>query len=188
MTNAVKYTEPHGEIRIEPRNEGTEGVLTITDNGAGITPEFLPHVFELFVQSDRTLDRAQGGLGIVLSVSKRLVEMHGGRIRATSAGLGRGASFEIRLPLIDGAEISSRDPKQARVPPRRIFIVDDNADAADSLTLLLQLEGHTVECVHTSQHALERVESFKPDVVLLDLGLPEMNGYDVARFMRAFPE
>lgn len=187
LTNAAKYSEPHGEIRIESRNEEAEGVLTIADNGAGISPELLPHVFELFVQSDRTLDRAQGGLGIGLSVAKRLVEMHGGRIRATSAGLGRGASFEIRLPLIDGAGMSSRDPWQAHVPPRRIFIVDDNADAANSLALLLELEGHNVECVHTSQHALERVESFKPDVVLLDLGLPEMNGYDVARFMRALP-
>ncbi len=187
LSNAAKYTEPRGEIRIESRNDGAEGVLTITDNGTGIAPELLPHVFELFVQSDRTLDRAQGGLGIGLSVAKRLVEMHGGRIRASSAGLGSGASFEIRLPLVQATEISSPEPLQAQVTSRRILVVDDNADAAYSLALLLELEGHTVECVHTSQEALERVQSFEPEVVLLDLGLPEMNGFDVARSMRALP-
>jgi PAS domain S-box-containing protein len=187
LTNAAKYTEPHGKIRIDSRNEMAECVLTITDNGAGIAPDLLPHVFELFVQSDRTLDRAQGGLGIGLSVAKRLVEMHGGRIRATSDGLGRGASFEIRLPLIDAAELPSCESLQGQVTPRRVLIVDDNIDAATSLALLLELEGHNVECVHTSQHALKRVQLYKPDVVLLDLGLPEMNGYDVARLIRALP-
>jgi PAS domain S-box-containing protein len=187
LTNAAKYTEPHGQIRIDCRNEDAECVLTIADNGAGIAPDLLPHVFELFVQSDRTLDRAQGGLGIGLSVAKRLVEMHGGRIRATSDGLGRGASFEIRLPLIDGAELPSCESLQGQVTPRRVLIVDDNIDAATSLAMLLEVEGHHVECVHASQHALGRVQSCKPDVVLLDLGLPEMNGYDVARLIRALP-
>ena len=187
LSNAAKFSEPHGEIRIESRKEGAEGILTVTDKGVGIAPDLLPHVFELFVQSERTLDRTQGGLGIGLSVAKRLVEMHGGRIRATSAGLGRGASFEIRLPLVDRAETSCGAPLQPLVPPRRVFIVDDNADAANSLALLLELEGHSVECAHTSQHALERVAPFKPDVVLLDLGLPEITGYDVARLIRALP-
>jgi PAS domain S-box-containing protein len=185
LTNAAKYTEPRGEIRIESYEEDGAAVLIITDNGAGIAPEVLPHVFDLFVQSDRTLDRAQGGLGIGLSVAKRLMEMHGGQVQAASAGLGRGATFEIRLPMIQSpGELHSAVP-QVKVAPRRVLVVDDNADAANSLAMLLEIDGHEAQAVYTSQQALERVKTFRPEVILLDIGLPEMNGYEVAQRIRS---
>jgi CheY-like chemotaxis protein/two-component sensor histidine kinase len=187
LTNAAKYTEPRGEIRIESHDENGEAVLDITDNGIGIAPELLPRVFDLFVQSDRTLDRAQGGLGIGLSVVKRLVEMHGGSVRASSAGVGRGATFEIRLPLIESTNESSFEAPPPKVRAQRILIVDDNEDAANSLGMILELDGHQVQCVFGAQNALERAESLRPDVVLLDIGLPDMNGYEVARRLRALP-
>lgn len=153
----------------------------------GIAPDLLPHVFDLFVQSDRTLDRAEGGLGIGLSVVKKLLEMHGGSVTATSAGLGCGAVFEIRVPLIDGASEFTFERPQIKTAPRRILVVDDNRDSANSLGMVLEVEGHKVESVYTAQDALERVGSFKPDVVLLDIGLPGMDGYEVARRIRELP-
>ena len=187
LTNAAKYTQPHGVIRVETAEEGGEAVLTIADNGPGITFDLLPHIFDLFVQSERTLDRSQGGLGIGLSLVKRLLEMHGGRIAARSPGPGQGATFEIRLPL------SRQDLEQAResplqIPAARILVVDDNADAADSLGSLLQLEGHTVSVTYNSADALARLGEFKPEIVLLDIGLPDIDGYEVARRIRSLPE
>jgi PAS domain S-box-containing protein len=191
LTNAAKYTEGNGEIRVESHDEEHNAVLTVTDNGAGISAELLPHVFDLFVQADRTLDRALGGLGIGLSIVKRIVEMHGGRVRATSAGLGKGSSFEIRLPLMvrqGKPAVSSVRADAAPRVPLRILVVDDNEDSARSLAMILELEGHQVEPIYSSQHALERVELFAPDAVLLDIGLPDMNGYEVARRIRAMPQ
>jgi len=185
LTNAAKYTQPRGEIRIESYGANGEAVLIITDNGAGIAPELLPRVFDLFVQSDRTLDRAQGGLGIGLSVAKRLVEMHEGRVGARSAGLGHGAVFEIRLPLIEIASESLTATLEPKVRPRRVMVVDDNADAANSLAMLLEIDGHEAQAVYTAQQALDRVEALRPDVILLDIGLPEINGYEVARRIRS---
>ncbi len=187
LTNAAKYTQPGGQILVESALEGGCAVLRITDNGPGIAPELLPHVFDLFVQSERTLDRAQGGLGIGLSLVKRLVEMHGGRVAAQSAGLGRGATFEIRLPL-SKQDVENVQTEKVESRPSRILVVDDNADAADSLGSLLNLEGHEVEVSYGSREALERARTYRPDVVLLDIGLPEMDGYEVAREMRASPE
>jgi PAS domain S-box-containing protein len=187
LTNAAKYTEPKGEICLESYELDGEAVLTITDNGAGIPAELLPHVFDLFVQSKRTLDRAQGGLGIGLSLVKRLIEMHGGRVSASSAGPGRGSRFEIRLPSSPAAEELEREAAVA-APPRKVLIVDDNTDAADSLAMLLKLEGHEVEVAYNPQDALALVSSFAPALVLLDIGLPDMDGYEVARRIRASPE
>jgi PAS domain S-box-containing protein len=187
LTNAAKYTQPNGEIRVESAEQGGEAVLTISDNGPGIPDDLLPHVFDLFVQSERTLDRSQGGLGIGLSLVKRLIEMHGGRVSASSPGSGRGSVFEMRLPLSKQDVESVRDVP-AEMPSARILIVDDNADAADSLGSLLELEGHRIEVTYGSADALARVRTFKPDIVLLDIGLPEMDGYEVARRIRAFPE
>jgi PAS domain S-box-containing protein len=187
LTNAAKYTQPRGEIRIESHDENSHAVLSVTDNGVGIAPDLLPRVFDLFVQSDRTLDRAQGGLGIGLSVVKMLLGMHGGSVKATSAGLGCGAMFEIRMPLIDGGPESAYERLHIKVAPRRILVVDDNPDSANSLGMVLEVEGHEVDSVYSAQDALERVESFKPDVVLLDIGLPGMDGYEVARRLRARP-
>lgn len=185
LTNSAKYTDPDGEIHIDSLRQGSDAVISITDNGVGIPEELLPQIFELFVQSDRTLDRSQGGLGIGLSVVQRLVEMHGGRVRARSAGPGRGSAFEIRLPSIEAPAKGLEESAPGSVDAKRILIVDDNADAADSLALLLGLDGHTAHPVYGSMDALESMGTFDPEVILLDIGLPGMDGYEVVRRMRA---
>jgi CheY-like chemotaxis protein/nitrogen-specific signal transduction histidine kinase len=187
LTNAAKYTQPHGVIRVETAEEAAEAVLTIADNGPGISSDLLPHIFDLFVQSERTLDRSQGGLGIGLSLVKRLIEMHGGRISARSPGPGEGSIFEIRLPLSQHA-IETSGESSVAMPAARILVVDDNADAADSLGSLLQLEGHTVAVTYSSADALAKLAEFKPDTVLLDIGLPEIDGYEIARRIKALPD
>jgi PAS domain S-box-containing protein len=187
LTNATKYTDRDGEIRVRSYADGSTAVVEISDNGVGIPAELLPRIFELFVQGDRTLDRSQGGLGIGLSVVRRLVEMHGGKVAARSAGMAQGSTFTIRLPLIEPPQARAGQPEHFTAAQQRILIVDDNQDAADSLALLLQLDGHDTQAVYTSRAALERAQSYNPDVVLLDIGLPEMNGYEVARKLRALP-
>jgi signal transduction histidine kinase/ActR/RegA family two-component response regulator len=188
LANAAKYSDTGGKIRIETHAEGGDAVITIADSGVGISPELLPRVFDLFVQGERTLDRSLGGLGIGLSVARRLIEMHGGRLTAASAGLGQGATFEIRLPRLERSHEVAGDPQGTAVVPRRILIVDDNADAANSLALVLGLDGHVTEVVYSATAALKRADDFKPEVILLDIGLPEMDGYQVARRLRARPE
>jgi CheY-like chemotaxis protein len=187
LTNAAKYTDPGGNVRIESRADGGWALVTIADDGAGIPPELVPRVFELFVQSQRTLDRSQGGLGIGLSVVKRLIEMHGGRVEASSDGVGHGARFDIRLPLSTDAAAHAQAPVAPAVPRRRILIVDDNTDVARSLAMLLELDDHEVDAVQSSQQALERAPIFRPDVVLLDIGLPDLDGYELAPRLRALP-
>jgi len=145
-------------------------------------------VFDLFVQGERTLDRSLGGLGIGLSVARRLIEMHGGRLTAASAGLGQGATFEIRLPRLERPHELAGQTQGTTVAPRRILIVDDNADAANSLALVLGLDGHVTEAVYSATEALSRANDFKPEVILLDIGLPEMDGYQVARRLRSDPD
>jgi PAS domain S-box-containing protein len=184
LANAAKYTDAGGKILIQTRSEQACAVIEIADTGAGIAAELLPRVFDLFVQSDRTLDRAQGGLGIGLSVVKRLIEMHGGRIHAHSAGIGHGSTFEIRLPLIAGPTSIRPEVPRRKVTPRRILIVDDNADAANSLVLLLDIEGHETLAASSAREAIDRLESFQPDVALLDIGLPDMDGYTLAELIR----
>jgi CheY-like chemotaxis protein len=189
LTNAAKYTDARGTIRVESRADGADAVITIADSGAGISPELLPRVFDLFVQGERTLDRSLGGLGIGLSVARRLIEMHGGRLTAESPGLGQGATFEIRVPRLERPqEVGSRAERVKAAASRRILIVDDNADAANSLAQVLGLDGHVTEPVYSAGEALSRASSFAPEVVLLDLGLPEMDGYEVARRLRERPE
>jgi PAS domain S-box-containing protein len=185
LTNAAKYTDPSGQINIELRREQAIAIIEITDNGVGVTPELLPRIFELFVQGDRTLDRSQGGLGIGLSVVQRLVEMHGGSVTARSDGPQRGSSFQICLPLIAAPHARAIQDQRARVDARRVLVVDDNVDAADSLAMMLKLASHEVQSVYTAQAALEQVGSFDPEVVLLDIGLPQMDGYEVARRIKA---
>jgi PAS domain S-box-containing protein len=187
LTNSIKYTDPGGEIRIQTRTVGDSAVIEITDTGVGIGPELLPKVFDLFVQSDRTLDRAQGGLGIGLAVVKRLIEMHDGQVTARSPGLGGGSTFEIRLPRVVRPRASSNEAAQIKGPPRRVLIVDDNQDAANSLAALLACHGHEAQVAFTGKQALEQIESFQPEVALLDLGLPEMDGYELAGRLRALP-
>jgi CheY-like chemotaxis protein len=188
LTNSIKYTDAQGRIQIESHADGNVAVMTVSDNGTGIPPDLLPHIFDLFVQSKRTLDRSQGGLGIGLSVVKRLIEMHGGTVSASSAGAGQGATFTIRLPRVAQAGVTATDVSMPAVARRRALVVDDNQDAAESLAMLLSLDGHEVQAVFSPEQALECVSTFHPEVVLLDIGLPGMDGYEVARRVRAMPE
>jgi len=186
LHNAAKYTDPGGNIRLEAQPVAETVVITVTDDGIGIAPELLPRIFDLFVQSDRALDRSEGGLGIGLSVVHRLIEMHGGSVGVASTRIGRGSSFEVRLPRIPPPP---ETPPQARRGPARkakkMLVVDDNVDAASSLAEVLTLDGHLAEAVFTARGALHHAAAALPDIVLLDIGLPEMDGYEVARELRA---
>ncbi|HET9266633.1 MAG TPA: response regulator, partial [Vicinamibacterales bacterium] len=184
LTNAAKYTPPNGEIRVESGEEQGEARIAITDNGVGLPADLLPHVFDLFVQGQRTLDRAQGGLGVGLTIVRRLIEMHGGAITATSAGLNQGSTFEIRLPVMPDVQLAAAPTSAPERRPQRILVVDDNADGATILAALLKLDGHHVEIALSGQQALERLQSFQPNVALVDIGLPGLDGYEVARRIR----
>jgi CheY-like chemotaxis protein len=185
LHNAVKYTDIGGDIELRVSASDEEVTIAVRDTGSGIAPDLLPHVFDSFVQAERTLDRSQGGLGIGLSLVKRLIAMHHGSIHAESAGVGQGSTFTIRLPRIElprtSATETGRSPCTTR---RRILVVDDNSDAADSLAMLLRLEGHEVHAVYSAPVALEAAKAIQPDVILLDIGLPEMDGYELARRIR----
>jgi signal transduction histidine kinase/CheY-like chemotaxis protein len=202
LNNAAKYTPRHGRIALAVAREGEEVVLRVQDTGTGIPREMLGKVFDLFTQVDRSLDRSQGGLGIGLTLVRRLVEMHGGAVQAFSEGPGRGSEFVVRLPLLGKESISldrhlepgrippsngNRFPRQGSEPACRVLVVDDNADAAESLAVLLRMSGHEVEVAYNGPTALEAADSFRPEVVLLDIGLPELDGYEVARRLRENP-
>jgi PAS domain S-box-containing protein len=184
LQNAVKFTPHGGEIVVGARRSGTDLEVTVRDNGVGIASELVPRVFDLFVQSERTPDRSQGGLGIGLSVVKRLVEMHGGAVRLASEGEGRGTTVTIRLPRIEPPKVSA-GPVPASSGARRVLVVDDSADAADSLAMLLELEGHEVSTAYSAAAALEKAERLQPEIAFIDIGLPQMDGYEVARRLRA---
>jgi CheY-like chemotaxis protein len=190
LNNAAKYTPPGGSIRLTAARENGEAVIRVRDSGVGIAPEMLPRVFELFQQVEQSLDRSQGGLGIGLTLSRRLVEMHGGQIEAHSEGPGRGSEFLVRLPLASPPSAAPGDTDAPVVEgagggdARRVLVVDDNVDAAGSLARLLQLRSLVVHLAHDGEAALLAVERFRPEVVLLDLGLPRINGYEVARRLR----
>ncbi len=190
LNNAAKYTEPGGRIWLTGERSDGEAVIRIRDTGVGIDPELMPHIFELFTQAERSIDRSLGGLGIGLTVAKSLTELHGGRLSARSDGPGQGSEFVISLPL-------RAPPEQRRlgvmepVPAsgRRILIVDDNAAAARILVLLLEKMGpHEVLAVHDGQAALEAACEFRPDLMLIDVGLPRMDGYELTRRLRERPE
>ncbi|MFO0581641.1 MAG: ATP-binding protein [Anaeromyxobacter sp.] len=185
LNNAVKYSPPGGSITVELAAEGGRAVLRVSDRGSGIPPELLPRVFELFVQGERGLARTSGGLGLGLTLVKRLVELHGGEVSARSDGAGLGSTFEVRLPLAARAQAPA--PRHTPVPAgsRRVLVVEDNADAAETLVEVLKLLGHEARWAPDGPAALALAERFAPDVVLLDIGLPEMDGYEVARRLRA---
>jgi CheY-like chemotaxis protein/two-component sensor histidine kinase len=188
LSNAAKYTDPGGDIGVQLARDGDEAVVSVQDSGAGIAPDVLPVVFDLFVQSARTLDRAQGGLGIGLSVVRRLIEMHGGRVGARSAGVGQGATFEFRLPLLPASTtVAEHRAEDMAAPPCRVLLIDDNEDAAESLALVLRADGHEVRTGFSAQDALDMAPAWLPQVLLLDIGLPGMDGYEVARRLRADP-
>jgi CheY-like chemotaxis protein len=187
LTNAAKYTEPGGEIHVETRDELHEVIVSVSDNGVGIPAELLPKVFDLFVQGERTLDRSQGGLGIGLSIVKRLIEMHDGSVRIASGGERRGTAVEIRLPLIEGDVVVQKRTAELHAQARRILVVDDNEDAANTLAMILKLEGHEVDTAYSGAEAMGRIEEFDPAVVLLDIGLPGFDGFQIAERIRAQP-
>jgi PAS domain S-box-containing protein len=190
LNNSAKYTDPGGRIDLSAQSEGKEVVVTVRDTGIGIPTEALAGLFNLFSQVDHSLERAQGGLGIGLALVKGLVEMHGGTVEARSAGVGQGSEFVVRLPLAEGEWEEKRPPAVEATPVcprRRILIVDDNRDGAASLGMMLSLLGHDTRTAHDGLEALELAEAFRPEVVLLDIGLPKLNGYDVCRRIREQP-
>ncbi|HTT05172.1 MAG TPA: ATP-binding protein [Steroidobacteraceae bacterium] len=186
LNNAAKYTDAGGHIDIEVRTAADQVHIRVRDDGVGIPAELLPQVFELFVQGDRSLDRSQGGLGIGLSVVRRLIEMHAGSVTAHSDGVGRGASFELSLPLVPEPLRPDAPADRQRGAAKRILVVDDNVDAADSLALILSYEGHSATTVYNAADALKQAfTDFAPHVILLDIGMPGMDGYEVARRLRS---
>ena len=187
LNNASKFTGRGGRIRLTVEREGTQVVIRVQDSGIGIRADQLSRIFEMFMQVDTSLERAQGGLGIGLALAKRLVEMHDGTIEAHSGGLAQGAVFVVRLPVLTAPPSASPEPaglKQAVTVRRRILVVDDNRDAADSLAILLQMSGHDVHTVHDGLEAVEAAAKLQPDVIVLDIGLPTLNGYEAARRIR----
>ncbi|MCE4554680.1 ATP-binding protein [Roseateles cellulosilyticus] len=186
LTNAAKYTPDGGDIALSMTTGDSHVELWISDNGIGIAPEVQPHIFELFVQAQRGADRAEGGLGIGLALVKRLTELHGGTVACESAGPGHGSRFTVRLPLVQASVLPVEPPLQAEQmsPGKRILVVDDNVDAAQMLALLLQSEGHDVAIETVAMHVLDRANRWHPQVVILDIGMPGMDGYEVAQQLR----
>jgi PAS domain S-box-containing protein len=189
LHNAVKFTEPGGRIEVTMRAQGTELTLTVRDTGIGIAPAMLPRVFDLFTQGERSLDRGEGGLGIGLTLVKRLVEMHGGCVAARSDGPGTGSEFEIRLPVMPAAPHGAQSAETAFEVSghARVLVVEDNADAAESLKMVLEMLGHEVQAVSDGAAAVDAVRDGRFDVALVDIGLPDMDGYAVARHIRRLP-
>jgi CheY-like chemotaxis protein len=190
VNNSCKYTNSDGEIAVVAERDANDVVITVSDNGIGIPPEKLGDIFDMFMQIERTAERSQGGLGIGLTLVKRLVRMHGGTVEAKSAGTGRGSEFVVRLPAMpEHVSAESTPVPAARQPlaPRRILVVDDNRDAATSLAMLLQMAGHATHVAHDGLTAIESLDRHRPDVLLLDIGLPGLNGYEVCRRVRQQP-
>jgi two-component system CheB/CheR fusion protein len=195
LSNALKYTEPGGSVFVEAARQGQDLVVTVRDDGIGIAPEMLPRIFDMFAQADSSLDRSRGGLGIGLTLAHILVQKHGGSLTAMSPGLGRGSEFVVRLPALaetlgSGAPTTRTDchamhHDSPERPP--ILVVDDNVDAAHSLSVLLRLWGHTSHVVHDGPEAIEAARQIRPQIVLLDIGLPKLDGYQVARAIRSEP-
>lgn len=191
LNNAAKYTNPGGQISLTARPLDGEVQIVVRDSGIGIAANHLPHIFESFSQLIPTLERSQGGLGVGLGLARALVELHGGTIEARSGGLGAGSEFSVRLPmLLDPIRPRRQDdtePGLSKITPRRILVVDDNRDAAISLVMMLRMSGHDVDVAYDGFEAIQAAATFLPDVVLLDIGMPKTNGYDVARHIRKQP-
>jgi signal transduction histidine kinase/BarA-like signal transduction histidine kinase len=187
LQNSAKFTPRDGRVTLSLREEGGAAVLQVRDTGDGIEAAVLDHVFEPFVQGDRTLARSHGGLGLGLPLVKGLAELHGGSVEVRSGGRGAGTELTVRLPLAaeQGVESAAREPQRGHTAGRRVLVVDDNVDAAEALCDVVAFFGHTVEAVHDGAAALARAREHHPDVVLCDIGLPDMDGYAVARAIRA---
>ena len=190
LTNAAKYTDQGGHIWLTVQQEGEEAVLRVRDTGVGIAPEILPRIFDLFTQAERSLDRSQGGLGIGLALVQRLVEMHGGTVAASSA-LGQGSEFVVRLPVVPPPEPQPPSPPTEKAQPTgpslRVLVVDDNVDTVTTLAMLVQESGHDVRTAYDGSAVLEAALDYRPNVVLLDIGLPGLDGFEVAKRLRQQP-
>jgi CheY-like chemotaxis protein len=191
LTNSVKYTDPGGRIRLDARRCGDAVTVTVRDSGIGIPQDALPLIFDMFSQADRTLEGSRGGLGIGLALVKGLVEMHGGAITAESPGPGQGSTFTVRLPVwsrpAEPAASTSSAGERSSGPRRRILVVDDNHDAADTMATMLELLGDEVCTAHDGLAAVAAAECFRPAAILMDVGMPGMNGYDATRRIREQP-
>ncbi|HEX4439229.1 MAG TPA: ATP-binding protein [Thermoanaerobaculia bacterium] len=192
LHNAAKYTPERGDVWLDAGEEDGRAVMRVRDDGIGLSAELLPHVFDLFTQADRSLDRSQGGLGIGLTLVRQLVELHGGEVEARSEGLGKGSEFIVRLPRVEPAQPADGAPwpGSAAAPPQglRILVVEDHTDSAEMLAFLLRLEGHEVRTASDGPSAIEAAGATRPQVVLCDIGLPGMSGYEVAAKLRQTPE
>jgi CheY-like chemotaxis protein len=189
LNNAARYTDDGGSILLEAHEEAGEAVLTVSDNGKGLSADALTGVFDMFTQADAGDTRAQHGLGIGLALVRNLVEMHGGVVTARSAGPGLGSAFEVRLPLGASTRPNPKASESAPLAPlqRRLLVVDDNRDAADTLAHLLRQCGAEVQVAYNGADALDTLDAFTPEAVVLDLGMPGMSGLDVARHIRKRP-
>jgi len=191
LDNAAKYTAEEGAIRLDASRDRGHVIVSIADTGVGVSPRLLPRIFDLFTQDERTLDRAQGGLGLGLSLVRRITELHGGSVEAHSAGRGQGSQFVVKLPVhLDTGFTLPRLAQPATTAarrPLRCLIVEDNADAARMLECALTLQGHDVRLAYDGVNAIDLAKAFKPEAVVLDIGLPRMNGYEVARAIRQMP-
>jgi CheY-like chemotaxis protein len=187
LNNACKFTDRGGHIQLTVERAGDQAVIRVRDDGVGIVGNQLPRLFEMFAQADTSLERSRDGLGIGLTLAKTLVELHGGTVEAASEGLGLGSEFTVRLPvLVDAPQPLSRATREtpAASVGRRILIVDDNEDSAESLAMLLSITGNETHMAHDGIAAIEAIEKHRPEVVLLDIGLPKLNGHDVCRRVR----
>jgi CheY-like chemotaxis protein/anti-sigma regulatory factor (Ser/Thr protein kinase) len=190
LANAIKFTEPGGVIHLRVERDNDRAVIRVADNGIGIAADQLSRIFELFTQVDTSLERSRGGLGIGLTLLKTLVEMHDGTVEAHSAGLGRGSEFVVRLPIVVAAPDELASPARTeptRLERRRILVVDDNRDSAESLAMLLSLSGSDTQVAFDGLEALRAAEELRPNIILCDIGLPKLNGYEVARKIREQP-
>jgi CheY-like chemotaxis protein/two-component sensor histidine kinase len=199
INNACKYTPRRGHIRVSVERRGSEGVVTVADSGMGIEPEALSRVFDIFTQIDGSHERVQGGVGIGLTLAKGLVEMHGGTVHAFSEGLGQGSRFVVRLPVLaaespertadsdSGTRTLEAGEARGATTGRRVLVVEDDRESARSLSELLEMTGHEPHTVHDGAAAIARAEALRPDIVLLDIGLPKMNGYEVCQAIRRRP-
>jgi signal transduction histidine kinase/ActR/RegA family two-component response regulator len=190
LNNSAKYTEHGGQIQVEASRAGRHVLVTVRDNGVGIASDALPHVFDMFRQTDWSLTRSQGGLGIGLTLVRRLVELHGGTIEAKSDGVGKGSEFTVRLPIAKqekGQVTIPRPHKNVIAKRHRILVVDDNKDSGDSLSMLLRVKGHDVRTARDGLQAIDMTPDFQPNVILMDIGMPKLNGYDTTRHIRTLP-
>ena len=186
LNNAARYTPPGGRIWVRARSEDGHALLSVRDTGRGIEPQIIDRIFDMFVQGRSALERVGGGLGIGLALARRIAELHGGTLEAKSEGANRGSEFVLRVPLSQAPVRREAPPAEQRAAlPRRILVVDDNVDAATTLDVLLRSLGHETRVAHEGMTALEIAREFRPQVILLDIGMPGLDGYEVARRLRA---